>query len=486
MKPRWLVLLAACLIAGAAYTQSLGSVRLTDTIVKGIGDIDLLKDVSPAALEALRAANGGRLVLGVDVNEAANSTEKASSQGVAVADAWLEVTLPGGVKKTYGRAGAFWTETQALVAPNGSTTRAAAYTLLGESGSSRITATGAIQAVFDSTLKIAVPDDIGNAVSAVLYVRFTDPNVKLGDPEAFYDFTAGFEDLALLTPQDARYLDLVLPTETAFRSEAPSMELSPQGEQTLADAQQPAPAAPLAWVQQPAAGRYDIVAYEDLAPARGDFDFNDLVAAYRYQFGVNAAGLVERIEGTAYLIARGSTYRHDWTLDLPLPGGIAAAASCSTDGAAGQALDCAVGVADGRLRWQAFRDTVAAFPAPGGNAATPVNTIAGNGFTRGPRARFSVTLATPVPLPSPDAGDPWLFVRGTGTAVHLRDRAADGYPYALKLPMAWQPPVERTDIGLAYPELVRFVSSSGLQATDWAASPSRSLVLGWTVTQWAW
>ena len=43
---------------------------MTDTVVKGVGDIDLLKNLSPAALESFRAANGGRLVIGVDVNEA--------------------------------------------------------------------------------------------------------------------------------------------------------------------------------------------------------------------------------------------------------------------------------------------------------------------------------------------------------------------------------------------------------------------------------
>lgn len=431
MKRHLLGFLAACLMAvtaGVAYTQSVSSVRLTDTVVKGVGDIDLLKNVSPAALEALRAANGGRLVLGVDVNEAANGTEKAASQAVAVADGWLEVTLPGGVKRTYGHAGAFWTETRALVAPAGTNNRAPYYTLLGESGSSRITSNSSIQSILDSTLKIAVPDDIGNADSAVLRVRFLDPNVKLGDPEAFYDFTAGFEDLALLSPQDAAYLDVVLPTETTFRKEAPAMELSAQGTQTLADAQQAPAPAPLAWLQQPAAGSYDTVAYEDLAPVRSDFDFNDLVVAYRYQLGL----------------------------------------------------------AGGRLRWQAFRDTVSAFPASGTTAAAPVNTTAGGGFSRGPKAVFSITLATPVAPPAPDAAGPWMFVRSTITAVRLADRGADGYPHALKLPLGWQPPAERKDIGLAYPELVKFVGSSGRLATDWASFPANTLVLDWNVTQWAW
>lgn len=486
MKRYLTMLLSLCLIVGAAFTQSLSSVRLTDTVVKGIGDINLLTNLSPLALEGLRAANGGRLVLGIDVNEAANGTEKAASQGVAVADAWLDVTFADGSKRVFGHAGAFWTETQTLLAPAGTLTRSAYFTLLGESGSSRITANGSVQATFDSTLKIAVPDDLSRVVAAVVHLRFLDPNVKLGDPEAFYDFTAGFEDAAVLSPQDTAYIDLVLPTETVFRSDAPAMVLSPEGEQTLVNAQQAPPSAPLTWLQQPAGGQYQLVAYEDLSPARGDFDFNDLVVAYRYQLGLNQAGLVERIEGTAYLIARGSTYSHDWTLDLLLPGGVAASASCSTVNAAGQALDCAIGLAAGQLRWEAWRDTVTAFPAPGATAANPVNTMANVNFSRGPKASFTVTLATPVAPPALDAAEPWMRVRHNGRTVRIQDRAADGYPFAVKLPAVWQVPVERKDMGLAYPELVDFVGSSGKQAQDWASHPANALVLNWRQDQWAW
>ena len=487
MKRFILFLLAAWLVGGTAFTQSVSSVLLTDAIDKGVGNINLLKNVSPAALEGFRAANGGRLVFGVDINEAANGTEKAASQGVTVADAWLELRMADGSTRIYGRAGAFWTETEALLAPAGQTVRKPYYTLLGESGSSRITANSGIQSAFDSTLKIAVPDDISGVVAATLRIRLLDPNTKLGDPEAFYDFTAGFEDLALLSPQDALYIDTVLPTETSFRTESPAVELSPEGEATLASLQPPPPEpGVLTWVQQPAAGSYEFAAYEDLFPGRGDFDFNDLVVAYRYQLGINANGLVERIEGVAYLIARGSTYRHDWTLDLPLPAGAQGAASCSTVDAAGAPLACSISAADGRVRWVAFNDTVAAFPAPGAVAASPVNTTAGSGFMRGPKASFSVTLATPVAAPAPGAADPWLFVRSTGQTIRVGDRSADGYPFALKLPSDWKLPVERQDMGLAYPSLATFVSSAGSQSADWVLYPVGALVRNWSVTEWAW
>ena len=50
----------------------------------GIGNIDLLKDLTPAQLESLRLDSGGRLVLAVDVNEDASGTESSTSQGIAL------------------------------------------------------------------------------------------------------------------------------------------------------------------------------------------------------------------------------------------------------------------------------------------------------------------------------------------------------------------------------------------------------------------
>lgn len=489
-KLLWVLAAAIALLAGAASTQSIESIRLTDTIDKGAGNVDLLKNVSAAALEGYRQANDGRLVFGIDINEAANGTEKASAQGVAISDAWLEVRFADGRTAVYGRAGGFFTETQAVLAPAGQTARASYYTALGESGSSRITANGAIQSAFDSTIKIVVPDSLAGVVSAVLRVRLLDPNVKLGDPEAFYDFTAGFEDLAILSPADARYLDTVLPLEeSSFRSEAPAMELSPQGETTLASLEPaPAPPAPLTWLSRPGTSEFYLAAYEDLAPERGDYDFNDAVVAWRWRLGVNAQGLVERIEGEAWLVARGSTYRHAWTLDIPLPAAAEAAAGsgCSTVTPAAAALPCSVAVEGGRLRWQAFTDTVAALPAATGAAAQPVNTPAGTSFLRGARASFAVVLATPVEPPAAGAGDPWLRVQETGREVRLADRNADGYPFALLLPQGWRVPTERTDTGLAYPRLATFVASGGIQATDWYLQPGDRLTQSWTASDWAW
>lgn len=461
------------------------SVRLTDTIAKGVGDVDLQKNIDPALLEGYRASYGSKtgIAFGVDVNEAASGTEKASSQGVTVADAWLEVVV-GGVTKIYGHSGNFFTETQVLVAPltTPASPRQTYYTLLGETGSARITSNSSIQKDFDSTLKIVVSESLSGATYAVLHVRFLVTSSKLGDPEAFYGFSAGFEDLAILSAADAKYLDEVVPTETSFRSEAPAQELSPEGQVTQQTVQA---AAALSWIQRPGASSYNIVSYEDLFPALGDYDFNDAVVAYRYQLGVNSNGQVERIDGVAYLIARGSTYSHDWTLDIPLPLSATAGPTnvCTTATVGGVSLSCSVTVGGGRVRWSAFTDTVNALPGPG---AIPVNTPAGASMVQGPKATFSISFAAPVDLAALGSDDPWLYVRNTAKAVHLSDRDGNGYPYAMLLPSSWKIPVEYADMGLSYYRLSTFISSAGSTDTDWYLHPVSSLVKDWAVANWAW
>lgn len=483
----WLLAGLLLLVAGRGLSQSTGSLRLTDTIDKGQGNIQLFKNLNASQLEAYRTAHGGKLVFGVDINEAANGSEKASAQAVTVQDAWLEVTMADGSQRVYGHAGGFWTETQALVAPAGSTNRQRYYTLLGESGSSRITANSSIQNIFDSTLRIAVPDSLAGATAAVLRIRLLDANVKLGDPEAFYDYTAGFEDLAILSPADAQYLDTTLASTASFRQEAPAVEISPESVVNTSPEPAPAPpAASLSWVQMPGASSYFLAAYEDLAPARGDYDFNDLVVAYRYQLGINSDGRVERIDGVAYLVARGSTYTHDWKLDLPLPAGAAGSGSCSTQTQGGASLPCSATLDGGMLRWSAFQDTVLALPAPGTAPASPVNTPAGSGFTRGPRATFSIVFATPLALADIGTADPWMQVRASLQNVRLSDRSPEGYPFALLLPSDWALPNERVDMGLAYPKLASYVGSSGAQSLDWYLQPSASEVRNWAVADWAW
>jgi LruC domain-containing protein len=486
------ILLSVLLMASQAAQAQVSSIRLSDTVASsGRGSIDLLRNVTASQLEAYRQqhlAIDGRhyLSFGVDVNEAAKGLEKSSAQGVTVALAQLTV-VRAGVSTIYSD---YMTRTQALLRPAGSTQRSSYYTLLGEGGSSRITSGNAIQSQFDSTLNLFVPDDLSTVTSASLLIRFLDVNQTVGEPEAFYDYSGGFEDLALLNNTDAKYLNTTLVQNSTFASEAPAAETTTLVQ--LSGAVAPPEPTVVSWSYFPSASQWYMVAYEDNYPARSDYDFNDLVVGYRYRYGLSSTGQLLRIDGEAYIVARGAAYSHDWNLKFPLPAGASGRITCSVTKPGATALPCANdGVSfSGAALVAGFSDTRTLLP-DGGSAAYPwaVNTVSGQAFRQGPKLNFSVTT-TAVDPTQIGGVDPWLQVRDTNQAIHLSEidptqKDANGFPFALLLPSDWQPPAENTDLGLAYPEFADFVRSSGMQNRTWFLRPDASRVIP-AVAGWTW
>ena len=470
--------LAACCHTPAA--QTLTSVQLTDVIKsQGTGNIDLFKDVTAGQLEQLRLDNDGFLVIAVDINEDASGTEKATSQGVAIKSVRLTLGFDDGSQRIYDSADdCCFSETQALLAEAPSNERRLHYTLLGESGSSRITANNTVQEAFDSTLKIEIPEPLegaggASATSAQLQIVLLETNDALGDPEAFYDFSAGFEDLALLNAADTGYIDAY----AAGREEAPTVILTNPPE--VVD-----PLAVANWNYFPSATAFYLVGYEDLYPNKGDYDFNDLTVAYRIQHGLNADGDVVAIQGLAYLITRGSAYSHDWRLKIALPADAAGVLSCDTypdyrNPTARQACSSQeASRLSGDLDITVFSDTRAVFPDPAGSLFVNSQLLYSAPwylkFFNGPKSAFRLDLDAPVPLASiqPAPFDPYLYVRDTARLVRLMEvdpayQDSNGYPFGMLLTSDWKPPLEFTDTGIAYPLFQDFVLSEGSSSPDW-------------------
>lgn len=467
------------------------SVRLADTIKSGVGDINAFDGqgklvVTAAQIEALRIDNNGYVVLGVDINEAASGTEKAETQGVAVESVALTALIDGEVK-TYTE---FKTQTQTIVAKAGSENRESYYTLIGATGSNAIAGSSIDGSGFDSTLAIKVDDALDHATAITLAIRLLDTNVSLGDPEAFYDYSAGFEDLALINATDKAFLD----DQAAGRDGAPLVVLSEAVAETVAA------------FHSPSATGYYIVAYEDEFPSKGDYDLNDLVVAYRVSFGLDAQGLVKTIEGNGYLIARGGLYDHDWHIRIPF--------NVSTQSAGEFALFSppeadlsfdrieAIDVSED-LDIKVFSNTTTLFTNP---VASFVNTLPESDQIRGEKFTFTITLANAVALNDIGAApfDPYLVVNTTGYEVHLPGNSAvnqnsnnvlrnkdfyvdqNGYPFAHIFPEGWKNPLERVDIGNAYPNLLDFVSSGKKEHVDWYLRGVEGLLSPTDVTHWKW
>jgi LruC domain-containing protein len=464
--------------------QELSSIRLTDVIKsQGTGNIDLFKDASASQLEQLRADNDGQLVFAVDINEAASGTEKASTQAVTVKYVLLTIGFEDGSEQVYDATSGWFTETFTLVAEAPGTTRSTYYTLLGESGSSRITSNNAIQNAFDSTLKIAVPDTLfseggNNASSAKLQVVLLQTNEALGDPEAFYDFSGGFEDLALLNALDTSFID----TYGAGYEEAPMLALTnPPVEVDLMAVD--------TWNYFPTANTFYLVGYEDLYPVKGDYDFNDLTVAYQVKYGLNVDGDVVAIQGQAYLITRGSAYSHDWHLGIDLPGNTGGTLSCTTHFPPDYisrgftttlSQDCSSNNptdASGNLDLIVFEDTLNLYRDPAGSLFVNSQSIPGNWNLRyfdGPKSEFRLDLAAPTPMSSimPAPFDPYLHVLDTNKLVRLLEvdpsyQDESGYPFGMLLTATWKPPIERSDLAIPYQNFAAFVQSKGVTNANW-------------------
>jgi len=467
------------------------SKRLKHRISQGSGDINLLlaqgnKAISPVFLETLRLQNNGLLMLGVDINEAASGSEKATSQGVAIEQLTLTVITD---EDTYIFTD-FSTKTKCSLAKVDSESRQFYYTLLGRTGSNSITGSSLDGTSFDDTLAIPVNIDLSSAISIELDIQLLETNESLGDPEEFYDYSAGFEDLALLTSTDVDFLD----TQAAGREDAPLVVLSDN------------PTSVASRVYYPSSTSYFLVGYEDQYPQLGDYDFNDLVVAYRVSFGLNEALQVETINAEGYLIARGGSYDHSWHLRIALPEGSQADGSyqlyippgVSSGSELIQYIDTSTG-----LDIILFNNTTSLFYDP---ASPYTNTLWDSAHILGHKFSFEITLSNPVALEEMAQApfDPYLYVHDTNLEIHLEGKSPvmpesdniskgltsfndeNGYPFALVFPENWQFPYEYVDIGEAYPKLLEYIQSNRQSQVDWYTNGVASGISKRVKTDWAW
>ncbi|BBN81672.1 hypothetical protein PA25_16570 [Pseudoalteromonas sp. A25] len=490
---KWLIFILVVVIS--MNTQAFESVKLKDTIRQGYGDIDLFvahiadKNPTAEALEWFRQDNSGSLVFAIDVNEAASGSEKAQSQGVTIKYAYLTIRTPNGTN-VYST---FSTPTSTVVAPKSDTQRAQYYTVIGDSGSSRITGSkdsDIYGSSFDGTLSIVVPDSLSDAVSAILTVEFLQTNIELGDPEAFYDYGAGYEDVALLSSQDKEYLEQL----AAGLDEAP-LVIANNSEVTSPDS----------WVYYPSNSSYFVVSYEDSYPNKGDYDFNDLIVGYQVGFGMLNNEVVS-INATGYMIARGASYTHDWYLHIPFASSVSGSATISMFKPGSQTP--IFGYPQSKTFSDSvdlliFEDSKSLMSVPGYEF---VNTLPDVPIIKGNKFSVVVNLDSPVPaneMPSAPY-DPYLYTEVTGHEVHLPGNVArlafsansgsidtqfkdtQGYPYALVFPDDWLPPIEYVDLGQAYSKFLSYSRGDGTSDASWYLSPNTESTKDIGKSIWMW
>jgi LruC domain-containing protein/uncharacterized repeat protein (TIGR01451 family) len=459
------------------------------------GSINLFKDASATDLEAYRRDNGGSLAFGININEVKEGTETALSQGISIKEAALTLTFSDGREKTYSISnGSCYTETYTLLAEVGNPTRKLQYTLLGNDETNRIGSINAIQNTYDSTLKCYVPDTLSSStgskvVSASLTVQGVNADVSKGDPEAFYDCSGATQTVALLNATDRRFID----QNQAGGLQAPAKAMTNPSPI-------PDPLAVTSWNSFPSGNTHYFVAYEDMYPKLGDYDFNDLVVAYQVQFGMNSNNQVVKIMGNAYLLAKGAAYSHDWHVRINLPAGVKTAVGCSTALAATPQtrFNCngvTPPVASGTVDVVVFADTGKIFPSQFTDYRKVfTNTLFGAAYLKGPKSTFIINLDQPVDPANIGTApfDPYLYVRDTKQTIQLLQfnpaiKDANGYPYAMLMPSGWNWPYEKTDIRKAYTQFNDFAATQGASSVNWYNFPAKyQFYPSPQPTVWAW
>ncbi|MEL6704445.1 MAG: LruC domain-containing protein [Bacteroidota bacterium] len=249
----------------------------------------------------------------------------------------------------------------------------------------------------------------------------------------------------------------------------------------------------------PSEDGFGTLAFEDLWPSVGDYDFNDLVVRYRYREMANANGDVVRLDADYFVQAAGAGHVNGFGVELPVAA--ADVRSVAYSRRPGTIALAANGVEAGHTNAVIipFDDAKAMIPA----AAGFVNTEVGTSVLPSDTVNVAITFATPVPgsmvLGAPY--NPFLFRRDDrGLEVHLPDaaptaladterlgsghdrtnaaiglayRTAEGLPWALHIADEFAHPIELRDLTLGYPRFAPWVLSGGTRYQDWYASPHR-------------
>lgn len=257
-------------------------------------------------------------------------------------------------------------------------------------------------------------------------------------------------------------------------------------------------------VYTPSSSQYGTLAFEDLWPRRGDYDFNDLVVDYRFETILNGAGKATKMNLYLKLRAIGASFRNGFGIELPIvPNKIASVVgnkikdkyiTLSANGTeAGQSKATII----------AFDNAYTLMAAPDGGF---VNTEMDK--TKITPYEFTTTITFSEPIFLSELGsapfNPFMIVnKERGKEIHLAggtptslastaffgtyddDTHGSKYylsktnlPWALHFPLSFDYPIEKKAIFEAHTKFPNWVQSGGTNFADWYQSKTGYRLLG--------
>lgn len=243
-------------------------------------------------------------------------------------------------------------------------------------------------------------------------------------------------------------------------------------------------------------GDYGTLAYEDLWPYSGDYDFNDAVIDYNFNQITNGSNQVVSLQATFILRAHGAYFHNGFGFELP----VASSRVASVDGidVSGDYIVLSTNNTEAgheRAVVIVWDDAYRILPAAGGSIG--VNTQPGIPFVIPDTLNVTVTFTQPVPLNQLGVPpyNPFIIVdKQRGVEVHLPNKAptalADAgllgtghdnsvpssgryyqtdrnLPWAINIVERFDYPVEKVEILNAHLKFAEWAESGGQLSSDW-------------------
>lgn len=248
----------------------------------------------------------------------------------------------------------------------------------------------------------------------------------------------------------------------------------------------------------PGSDTYAYLAFEDLYPSKGDYDFNDLVVSFRIKEILDRNKNVKEFSAEFNLKAMGAANQNGLMLMLET---IATNVESSQRTVNGIIKDNAIepGHTD-ELVFKIIDNARNQIQIPSGFAFA--NTITGSPQTNGDKIVLNATFVNPIIDSSPY--NPFLFnVKTRSKEIHLPNKRPSsffdtklfntgddksnlqnkiffkdnsGYPWAMLVGPDFQHPSEKSSIKKAYPNFQNWINSNGTLFKNWVTNKSANFI----------
>ncbi|WP_421919889.1 LruC domain-containing protein [Marinifilum sp.] len=245
-----------------------------------------------------------------------------------------------------------------------------------------------------------------------------------------------------------------------------------------------------------AEGDFATLAFEDLWPSRGDYDFNDLVVAYNFNQITNSNNKLVELQAKLQVRAIGASFRNAFGFSLNIEPNLISSVTGQeiTEGFLSIASN---GTENGQTKASiiCFDNPYSITENPGGGFG--VNTIPSQPYSEPETMELIIKIAEPIDFD--DFGtppyNPFIIInKNRGSEIHMPNYAptdladpsifgtydddgdintgkyyiSDQYlPWAINLPVNFDYPIEKRSILNAYNHFDTWASSNGEQRKDW-------------------